>query len=44
VGSNENHSFEKLAMAENKAVTDILQRNAEKGLPCGTQSFMEKLE
>jgi len=31
-------------MAENKAVTEILQRNAEKGLPCGTKSFINKLE
>jgi len=33
-----------LALPESKAVTDIIQRNIEKGLPCGGDSFVDKLE
>jgi len=31
-------------LAESKAVTNILERYVEKGLPCGSDSFIEKLE
>lgn len=33
-----------LAIAENKAVTEVLERNVEKGLPCGNDSFIDRLE
>ena len=33
-----------LAVAENKIVTDVLERNVEKGLPCGSESFIDRLE
>ena len=33
-----------LALTEDKNVTDIIQRNIEKGLPCGNDNFIDKLE
>ncbi len=33
-----------LAMRHNKAVVDILERNIEKGLSCGNDDFIGKLE
>ena len=33
-----------LAVVENKIVTDVLERNVEKGLPCGSESFIDRLE
>jgi len=33
-----------LALAESQNVTDIIKRNIEKGLPCGNNSFIDKLE
>lgn len=33
-----------LASPESKEVTDIIQRNIEKGLPCGNDNFIDKLE
>jgi len=33
-----------LALPENQAIVDIIQRNIEKGLPCGHDSFIDKLE
>jgi putative transposase len=33
-----------LSIAENKTVTDVLERNVEKGLPCGSDDFIDKLE
>jgi len=33
-----------LALSENQAMTDVIQRNIEKGLPCGSDTFIDKLE
>ena len=33
-----------LAVVENKIVTDVLARNVEKGLACGSESFIDRLE
>jgi len=44
VGISESGWSEWLATAENKAVMKILERNVEKGLPCGKDSFIDKLE
>jgi putative transposase len=33
-----------LASAESQDVTDLIQRNIEKGLPCGNDNFIDKLE
>ena len=33
-----------LAVVENKLVTDVLERNVEKGLACGSESFIDRLE
>ena len=33
-----------LAVVENKIVTDVLERNVEKGLACGSESFIDRLE
>jgi len=33
-----------LEVNENKGVTDIIQRNIEKGLPCGDDNFISQLE
>jgi len=33
-----------LAIAENQAITDMLERNIEKGLPCGADDFIARLE
>jgi len=33
-----------LVLPENQSVTDIIQRNIEKGLPCGNDTFIDKLE
>ena len=41
--SQENWS-EWLALPEDRGVTDIIQRNIEKGLPCGNDNFIDKLE
>lgn len=44
VGISESDWSDWLATAENKAVTEILERNVEKGLPCGKDSFIDRLE
>lgn len=41
--SQENGS-EWLALPESQKVVDVIQRNVEKGLPCGDDSFISKLE
>lgn len=33
-----------LTEPENQGVLDIIQRNVEKGLPCGDDNFISKLE
>jgi hypothetical protein len=33
-----------LVSPESNSVTDIIQRNVEKGLPCGNDNFIDKLE
>ncbi|MCK4840326.1 MAG: hypothetical protein KAT04_00420 [Methylococcales bacterium] len=33
-----------LSIPEERGVTDIIQRNTEKGLPCGHDDFIDKLE
>ena len=33
-----------LAISENKAMVDVLERHIEKGLPCGSDGFISKLE
>ena len=44
VNINEGGWSDWLAMSENKAITDVLERNIEKGLPCGNDGFIAKLE
>ena len=44
VGIHDNEWSEWLSIDESKTVTNILERNVEKGLPCGSDSFIEKLE
>ncbi len=33
-----------LALSENQGMVDIIQRNIEKGLPCGDDGFLDRLE
>jgi len=33
-----------LSIAESKSMMTILERNVEKGLPCGSDGFIDKLE
>ena len=33
-----------LSLPENQAMTDVIQRNIEKGLPCGDDKFIDRLE
>jgi len=44
VGIQDEQWSDWLSVAESKAVTNILERYVEKGLPCGSDSFIEKLE
>jgi putative transposase len=43
-GITENEWSDWLMLAENKAIIDVLERNIEKGLPCGADDFIDKLE
>jgi len=44
VGVSTEKWSEWLATAENKAITAVLERNIDKGLPCGSDSFIDRLE
>jgi putative transposase len=44
VGIPDDDWSEWLMVAESKTVTSVLERNVEKGLPCGSDSFIDQLE
>jgi len=43
-GISQGEWSEWLSLPENQAMTDVIQRNIEKGLPCGSDTFIDKLE